>query len=535
MPDEFAGGAGACPRCKIALQIPTPLAENSPYYVTGLRYIAYPSGAVPPEGLPLIAISGLGPSLRYECPHCEEKYESLAAPGFRQGTCPKCGAVNTPAGEEAEFPRKFRTPEDGTAPIQMEGDFLLAQPSIDQTPSDSIIEGVMIPEDSAATEETIEEPDDESQVIPPSSEVPDIPNHMKWSYLVKGKPAGPVSVGGLLRLQQSGKINPSTPVWQHGMDGWMPIEKFPQLLYKPEHEQPHDKPEKKPQPTQYQLSRYLLRHCQYIFWSFVAVISFLILMLITQQTFSDLGPETIPIVSMGFAFGILCMLIYGVIFVGINSKRMKILPPIIRMQSFGGILGLTGCLVITLLFGFRPMQEEQYTQTHVQWSIQRAREVTSVFEQDKLRQSYNIVKWREFTFNGADIGAKYQRAKTPADKNKVIAVVFAAFNEAMKPPPKPKPKPGDKSKNLATASPTDKPSENPDEIVPVKPEKVEPPRLTRWRIVPSASELTIVEAVNSANARKFIFAFKIGMLVELEIKKAPKKPAPKPKSDKKVH
>ena len=46
-----------------------------------------------------------------------------------------------PVGEEAQFPRKYRTPEDGTKPIEMEGEFLLAQPSIDQTLSASIIEG----------------------------------------------------------------------------------------------------------------------------------------------------------------------------------------------------------------------------------------------------------------------------------------------------------------------------------------------------------------------------------------------------------
>ena len=514
VPDEFAGGAGSCPRCKISLQIPTPVQPDSPHYVAGLRYLANPSGAPGGKGLPTIATTELGPSHRYECPHCEEKYESLRAAGPRQGTCPKCGAVNTPAGPEVQFPRKYRTPEDGTSPVRMEGDFLLAQPSIDQTPSDSIIEGVIISDEAEDVDEVI----DESQTaIPPSSTLPTLPNNAKWSYLVKGKPAGPVSTAELMRLQQGGKINLSTPIWQHGMDGWVPIENFPQLIYKPP--KPTDKPRGKPELTQHQLSRYLLHHCQYIFWAFVVFVSFVVLVFVTRQTFEDLGPETMPIVSVAVAFLILCTLIYGVIFVGINSKRMKILPPIVRIQALGAVFGLVGCLVVTLFFGFQTPQENKYTKTHTQWSLRRAKEVAHVFVKSNILQSKKLVKWSEFQFNGKDLGSKYRETYSPTEQDKIIAGVFLAFNKAMKPPPvRVTPESNDKPVGSATSVPAEDSEKKPKNPKKGVLKKTHIPRLINWRLLSLPSSNTVVEAANSANKNRFVFTFNLGMLIQLEIK-----------------
>jgi len=526
VPDEFAGGAGACPRCKISLHIPTPIPPDSPHYVPGLRYLSSPAGTPAPDGLPVIATTELGPSLRYECPHCQEKYESLRAAGVRQGTCTKCGAVNMPVGKDVQFPRKYRTPEDGTKPIEMEGDFLLAQPSIDQTPSDSIIEGVIIPDEAEEDDEAIDMSDDDSEnAIPPSSTVPTLPNDAIWSYLLKGKPAGPVSTEGLMQLQQSGKINTSTPIWQHGMDGWMPIDNFPQLIYRPSEQT--GKPKAKPKLTNLQLSRYLLRHCQYIFWTFIVFVTFVILLSVTQQTFKDLGPETMPIVSVTAAFLILCMLIYGVIFVGINSKRMKILPSIVRIQAIGGVLGLVGCLAVTFIFVFQAPPENKSTEKHNQWSVKRAKNVAYVFVKSDIYKSYKLVRWNEFQFNDEDLGKKYRETDSHREKKKIIAGVFLVFNNAMKPPPpKPTPKSEDKIAEIATSTPTKdlkKTDKNAKKSVPKKP-KI--PRLINWRLVSSPSSQTVVEAVNSANKNKFVFTFNIGTLIQLQIKEYPKNPTP---------
>jgi len=527
VPDEFAGGAGACPRCKISLQIPSPISEDSPHYVSGLRYISGPAGASIPEGLPAIAITALGPSLCYECPHCGEKYESLRAAGYRQGTCTKCGAVNTSVGKEAEFPRKYDTPEDGTKPIKLEGEFLLAQPSLDQTPSDSIIEGVIISDEAKSPDETIETSDEESQTPKPPASAAGLPSHAKWSYLLKGKPAGPVSTAELTRLQQSGKINPSTPVWQHGMDGWKPIDNFPQLIYRPPKPTNKSKAKSQPKLTQHQLSQYLMRHCQYIFWIFIVVVSLVVLMFVTRQTFADLGPETIPTVSITATFLILCTLIYGVIFVGINSKRMKILPPIVRIQGIGGTLGLVGCLVIASFFGFQKLQENEYTQTRTQWSIQRAKEVAHVFANSSaknLRQSHKLVKWNEFQFNGEDLGKKYSETDSLTERNKIIAGVFLAFNEAMKPPP---PKPTQELKDKpADIAATPKPVEDSKKSVPKKPET---PILTNWELGSNPSSQTVVTGTNSANKNRFVFTFHVGMLIQLDIEKHQTKSGPHPK------
>ena len=527
VPDEFAGGVGSCPRCKISLQIPTPLTSDSAYFVAELRYLASPAGTTIPDGLPAIATSALGPSLRYECPHWQEKYESLRAAGFRQGTCTKCGAVNMPVGAEVEFPRKFRTPEDGTKPMEMEGDFLLAQPSIDQTPSDSIIEGVVIPDEAEVEAEIINaapgmSADGSQNMIPPSSTLPNLPNHAKWSYLLKGKPAGPVSADELMRLQQIGKINPSTPIWQHGMDGWLPIDNFPQLIYRPNDSKKTR--ETKPKLTPHQLSQYLLRHCQYIFWTFIVFVSFIVLLAVTRHTFEDLGPGALPTASTSAAFLILCMLIYGVVFVGVNSKRMKILPSVVRVQAIGGVLGLVWCLVVAFFFVFQPPPENKYEKTHTQWSVQRAKEVAHIFAKGDVVKSYKLVTWNKFQFNNEDIGKKYRETESHIEKKKIIAGVFLVLDKKMKPPP---PNPTPKTKNeTPEISPSGamkdlkKTGKSAKKSVPKKP-KI--PRLINWRLVGSPSSQTVVEGVNSANKNKFVFTFNIGMLVQLQIKEHQKK------------
>lgn len=492
--DEFAGGAGSCPRCRISLRIPSPIPADSPHYVANLRYLARVTGTAEADGLPPIATSNLGPSCRYECPHCGEKYESLRAADYHQGTCPKCGAINMPTGDEVVFPRKYCTPENGTKPLEMEGEFLLANPSIDQTPGDSIIEGVIISDESsnedtentAADDKTDKSAAETSDNGSPAPQPPaaaarrsssaankQSKNH-KWLYLSKGKPTGPVSAGQLLQLQRDGKINPSTPIRQEGMDRWMPIDNFPQLIYTPA--RPTRKPDTKPPITLHQPPRSfsILRRYKYVFAA-AAVIALV-----------------------------------------------------------AGILALQNPQI---------PQENESTK-HLQWSVQRAENVArlftnfselsafSAFSAKSLRQSHNLVKWNEFRFNGKDIGKLCREADSPAEKNKIIASVFLAFNDAMKSPPQIPPNPAAKSKNKTTndipipkagkpsvkssvKNSVEKSVEKSEKDVAAKPEI---PRLTNWRLVSNNSCQTVVEGINSINKSRFIFTFDVGMLIRLEIR-----------------
>ncbi len=151
VPDEFAGGRGGCPRCKTALQIPTPIPENSPGHVEYLRYIAEPADQAAAGATPVIVTDELSDSIKYNCSNCKCLFESLKAPGWTQGQCPSCETVNDDStGEVVTFPRQLAsapkkdsppTTTDSTKPSwNMEGDFLVAEAHENQSLSDSVIE-----------------------------------------------------------------------------------------------------------------------------------------------------------------------------------------------------------------------------------------------------------------------------------------------------------------------------------------------------------------------------------------------------------
>lgn len=52
---------------------------------------------------------------------------------------------------------------------------------------------------------------------------------MKWSYVEAGTAAGPVDAATLRELVASGKIQPTTLVWQEGMGEWQPFNLVPEL------------------------------------------------------------------------------------------------------------------------------------------------------------------------------------------------------------------------------------------------------------------------------------------------------------------
>jgi len=171
---EFAGGKGACPRCKTSLRIPRTLHDGDDGYVRGLRYRTALALETPDEGAAPIITDTSGASNRYECPRCAERFETLLhgenepaeASTHTPGCCPRCRYENeTPLGVSS-FPRALggkapaanalaaatndEPPEEGdifgepVAPIEGESldGFLVAPLADNQTLADSVIAGL---------------------------------------------------------------------------------------------------------------------------------------------------------------------------------------------------------------------------------------------------------------------------------------------------------------------------------------------------------------------------------------------------------
>jgi hypothetical protein len=104
--DKFAGGKGACPRCKSRLRIPHPLTPDSPGFFPGARYLAERAQDKVPAGSARLVTTRLGASSRYQCSRCNEPFESLQFGACDKGRCPACGHINEiPVLADVIFPR----------------------------------------------------------------------------------------------------------------------------------------------------------------------------------------------------------------------------------------------------------------------------------------------------------------------------------------------------------------------------------------------------------------------------------------------
>lgn len=105
--NTFAGGKGTCPRCKTKLRIPKPKSPGSANFSPLLRYVTTPASkpAMPAGSYPVVT-ENLGPSNRYHCAKCGNKFESLLSKTCAQSQCPACKSTGEIISEDVKFPRQ---------------------------------------------------------------------------------------------------------------------------------------------------------------------------------------------------------------------------------------------------------------------------------------------------------------------------------------------------------------------------------------------------------------------------------------------
>ncbi|MCD4823555.1 MAG: DUF4339 domain-containing protein [Phycisphaerae bacterium] len=412
VPDEFAGGKGACPRCKTRLRISQPPSKTLESD-EGYRYFAETVEDSILTGQKSLAVTEkFSTSSKYMCSTCKEAYESLVVSSWdgKTGKCPKCGTVNNPiisnvlfqrapvtptppkepkktpkAPEPTKKPAKSKhdvppaklerskvaaEPEPDAAPLKMDGEFLLAHLSQNQTPSDSVVQGLPLkavddseapvlaaPEKSPAKAETEE---------PKKEHVAEIQKD-GWFFHLKDKKHGPATIERLKKLQAAGTIDGSTMIWRDGMDKPKPLKTFNKLYLSQESASPPTTPaaetEKTPAPPASpappaehavkhdtrQHSRDIINHCNRLLWMLAGAVGLVVLLVVTRQTFLEMGKDTFLTVSLVLAACICAAVAFGVWGIVRNLELFRNVYSTIRMRGILGIVGLVGCLMIILL------------------------------------------------------------------------------------------------------------------------------------------------------------------------------------------
>ena|GEM_PF-3428602 len=499
-PDSYAAGRGSCPRCKQVLRIPVPLPADSPGFVEGLRYIAEPASMIAPSGAaPVVVTAQLGKSLKYCCAKCRSVYESLQAPSRPQGQCPSCGTLNDEsAGEVVEFPRggdagpgaagQGRAAVPGQALWDMQGEFLVAKPAQNQSPSDSIIEP--IPLDPA-------EPVPVSVPPPPPTKTPAKPGQPRlvptgqaqtssagWFYLIHGRAIGPITTEAMKTLLRTGKVSQAVFAWRRGMEIWMPIEEIPQLRV-----------DLAPQ-TKASLSRVpsspgaragrVAQNASNMVWMSISAMCLVVLLLVMRESLTDFGPAVPRVAAMALGFAMLLCLGGGIVRLVRNWRLFNQSSATLRAKWFAGATGLLICILLTGLIGLHSRQADVVPGSND--SIELARRIVDTLLFEDISESYYVVDWDKLIVNGENFGQKHAGAASMDDKQLLIEGVYETFIDAFDPP-------FDRAHTQASA-------------------------MKNWRVVQQRMDSTVVSATRPRSGAKMLFTLQGDRLIALRIIKS---------------
>jgi hypothetical protein len=490
-PDDYAGGRGACPRCRSMLRIPHPLTAADAEYMDNIRYLSDSLEAKPSEKA-VVVTDAMGPSCRYRCEACEEVFESLRSTGWQQGRCPACGHVTQkPIDPDVSFPRPGQAPssEDSHAGreetdrprvvternsghelLEMQGEFLVAKPSSNQNPSDSLIEAVPLEEDvelaRPAEEETPAEPEQEAPAQKPSTPAPaseptaasastarptseDRPPASPtssteseettpeiepsgaegWSYLLKGKPHGPVSADELKSLIRKGKIKHSVLIYRDGMDAWVPVESVEEFREELPEEHGEEEEENLHQEKIAAASKPLVmaRRCTLLMWSAITFGCIVIVLFATRRTMSELGTELFRTVNLLVGALMLVPLGLGVWQLAKHWPMFLRVPTAVRAKAMVGIGGLICCIGVALVlaFGVHTRSSDELARIN-----REAEQIYRALHNARVEQIHTLdqyVNWEELTVNGRNFGREYTEADGFSKKQQLIADFLDEF------------------------------------------------------------------------------------------------------------
>jgi hypothetical protein len=365
-------------------------------------------------------------------------------PNWNSTCCPSCGHINSPVEQNVQFPRPAK-PEDekpaaateegetttepnpttNPASWKMDGEFLLARPAANQTPSDSVIAG--LPLDAAAAEtpaptradEHVEPAEKAEQVgtamtRPTRNGTPKVrpgrPTVGKgqWLYLLKGKQQGPVSTEELRQLIASGGVNRSVLVWHRGQKGWTPIDEVEELaeVKSPPPPKPSADIQLSSKVSKQQLMRELAHRCSLMIWLLIAAGCLVLMALVTQRTFVDVGQAAVLGVNLTLGAGIVAMITYGCVYFWKHKPLFHLLPINLRMEAIGGLVGLGACLVVTVILSIS--LQSRRTILMENQTIYHAQHIYDTLTTGEIGKSDPFVDWENLQINEDDFGGRYQ-------------------------------------------------------------------------------------------------------------------------------
>lgn len=432
-PEDFAGGRGACPRCKTSLRIPRPLGKDDPAYVAGLRYLSFPSGEASDEGSrPAICEPAMGASSRYACEQCGEKFESLKRTGWVKGLCPRCSHVNRkPRVRSVAFPRQYAG--QGSAPVgepvarpapaasddfDMDGEFLLAHPAVNQAPGDSVMEGIPLSANGLEDAPGLAMNDTRRSSPRAEAEASAVEGEGLWMYLLRGRQQGPVS-GELLReMIREGRLSASALVWREGMEGWQPAESLEHFRVLPGEAAAPEAVGGAVALTPAQRSRQLVSSSVTLGWTVTALVCVTLLSFIARQSFAELGMGLYLVADVVVGLVTLGALGYAGWMIGRHSAQVVRLPMPAKLRLGVSTLGLLGCLVWVIVMATmftRPSSPPAEVE-----SLQRAEHVRQILAEGDLRGTYRVIDWENLRVNGDDFGQRYRQASLLREREALI-------------------------------------------------------------------------------------------------------------------
>ncbi|HPS53086.1 MAG TPA: GYF domain-containing protein, partial [Phycisphaerae bacterium] len=470
----YAGGSGACPRCKTPLKIPRPLAADSPNYVTGQRYLALPLTAAPADEIPTVVTDDMGPSRKFKCPDCGQLFESLPFEPHNPAQCPACSKTGTPLGQPTEFPRaksdlqtKNSPPQQNVNESQIKPNdivdgYLVLQPAESQE-ADTVIEGIAVddngneindqpavenaqqkipqdippqktskaqsdakpqPEESQITsEKRISHPLSRSRTqtnalkTPPN--IKNIPEG-KWIYFIKGKVTGPLDTQSIRNMLAKGELSQSVLVWKSGMDNWLPADTFDELRIENQVAVPEKISFQDDSSTA--SAKTLNSRLQFLLWLAVILWAIVILTFLTRKTLKDIGIEAytacvvvlLSFSAAGLGLGVMLIIKYGRSF--LKSGIKSCIEWLSAMVAF--ICAIAISFSVYTHVDTTPVFEnvEQYNKI--------AMDGFNSLYAGNFNDTLNRVNWETFVFNKRNVGQEFKSAATQKQKMLIIADVM---------------------------------------------------------------------------------------------------------------
>jgi hypothetical protein len=360
----------------------------------------------------------------------------------------------------------------------MQGEFLVAKPAQNQSPSDSIIEPTVLGSaELAGPDQASAGPTSPCPVVTPISGQAG----GGWFYLVHGQPVGPRTTEVMKTLLRTGKVSQAVFAWRDGMEIWMPIEDIPQLHVDPE-------PQAKVSLSRVSPSRAVrvgrvAHHAGNMLWMSISALCMVVLLLVMRESLKDFGPAVPRITAMVLGAAMLLCLGGGIVRLVQYWRIFHRSSATVRAKWLSGATGLLICILLTGLIGFHSSHDAAGLQSDD--SIELAKRIVDTLLFKDLSEANYLVDWDKLIVNGENFGQKYTNAPSMEDKQLLIEDVYETFINAMDPP-------FDRVHMQARA-------------------------MKNWRVVQQKMDRTVVSATRPRSGAEMLFTLQGDRLIALRI------------------